>query len=171
MLRYRIVDRFATTATHYWDVFFDADYNRGLYEALDMDYELLELRREGEGSDETIVRRVKLVPRRELPAVMRKFVSGAISYEQRDRFSRRDDRVDVETIPNYLADRFVSKGIYRLLPAADGVERVWEGECACKVPLVGGAIEKLIVDEVQRGYTTTTSFTRDWLARHPASAS
>ncbi|TPV97294.1 MAG: DUF2505 domain-containing protein [Myxococcales bacterium FL481] len=167
MPRYRIVDRFDTSPAHYWHVFFDPDFNAGLYQALEIEFELLELTREGAGESETVLRRARLAPRRELPAVLRKFVNNAVSYEQRERLIARDNRMEVETIPNYLTDRFVSKGIYSLAPTTDGVERTWQGECACKVPLVGGTIAKLVVEEVERSYRTTTQFTREWLANHP----
>ena len=166
MLRYRIVDEFETTVETYWTVFFDPNYNTALYDALDIEYEPLELRREGTGEQETIFRRIRLAPRRELPAVVRKFVQGAVSYEQRDRFSRKDNRIAVETVPSFLADRFISTGVYRVTASPPGVTRTWEGECSCKVPLIGGAVERFIVDEVERGYKTTTTFTRKWLREH-----
>ncbi|MEE9386046.1 MAG: DUF2505 domain-containing protein [Nannocystaceae bacterium] len=168
MPNYRVTDTFATTVPQYWSMFFDPAYNRDLYPALGMDYELLDLRREGSGVDEQIFRRIRLTPRRELPALLRRFINGTITYEERNHFVRASNRVEVETIPNYLADRFLSRGIYSIQATTSGVTRVWDGECECRVPLVGRKIEKFIVDEVRRGYENTTVFTRRWLAAHPA---
>ena len=89
MIKYRIEDEFETTVDGYWEMFFSEDYNRGLWEHLEIDRVQAEFRREGEGEDEVIHRRQKLVPRREVPKLLKKLVGGAIAYEEINVFHRK----------------------------------------------------------------------------------
>jgi hypothetical protein len=167
MIKYRIEDEFETTVDGYWEMFFSDDYNDGLWEFLDIDREQVEFRKEGEGADEVIHRRQKLVPRREVPKVLKKVVGDAIAYEEVNVFRRKASTMEVTTIPNFLSDKFDAKGTYEVKEIGPGrVIRIWEAYCSCKVPLVGGKIEQHIVGEVQDSYRRTTEFTRRWLAQH-----
>ena len=47
------------------------------------------------------------------------------------------------------------------------MRRTWDGEISCKIPFVGGKVEKHIVEEVTQSYRDTTEFTRKWLREHP----
>jgi hypothetical protein len=74
----------------------------------------------------------------------------------------------VETIPGFGADKLTTRGVYRLeVLGPNKVQRIFEGECTCRVPLLGGKVEKAIVDEVRTSYRDTTEFTRRWLREHP----
>lgn len=168
-MRYRIEDAFDVGPRRYWDVFFDEDFNRALFDHIDIDRTLVELEREGEGDDLVIRRAQKLSPRRELPKILRKFVKGAVTYEETNVLTMRDNTMEVETIPTFLAEKVTARGTYRLeIEAPDRVVRVFDGLVECRIPLVGNAIEKVIVDEVRESYRRTTDFTRRWLREHPA---
>jgi len=168
-LKYRIQDTFDTTATHYWEVFFDEEYCRVLFDHIDIAWELLELEREGEGEGLVIRRAQRLTPRREIPRVMRKFVEGAIAYTEHNVFRASDNSMQVRTVPSFLSERVTAQGVYYLeVVEPSRVRRVFDAECTCKVPLVGGTIERHIVDEVKESYRRTTAFTREWLRDHPA---
>lgn len=165
MIKYRIEDEFETTVDAYWEMFFSDAYNAALWEALDIDRVQVEFRREGEGENEVIHRRQKLVPRREVPKVLKKIVGDAIAYEEINVFRRKTSTMEVTTIPNFLSEKFDAKGTYRVEEAGPGrVVRIWEAHTSCKVPLVGGKIEEHIVGEVRDSYARTTAFTRKWLA-------
>lgn len=165
-MKYRIEDTFDVDADQYWKTFFDEDYNRALFEHLDIDYEPISLERTGEGDDLVIVREQRLVPRREVPKIIQKFAKGAIAYREHNRFIARDDRVEVRTVPSFLSEKVVTRGTYWLEPTGDGaVKRIFEGECSVSIPIVGKSIEKVIVDEVTASYARTTAFTREWFAR------
>ena len=169
MIEYRIEDEFATTVDGYWDMFFSDVYNDALWEALDIDRVQTEFRREGEGEDEVIHRRQLLTPRREVPKVMKKLVGGALQYEEINLWHKRSSSMEATTIPNFMSDRVDAKGTYTIKQAGPSrVARIWEAHCACKVPLIGGKVAQHIVDEVRDSYRRTTTFTRKWLAEHPA---
>ncbi len=165
-MRYRIEDGFDVSTDRYWDMFFDETYNTALFEHLGIDRELIELTRTGEGLDRSIHRRQRLTPRREIPAVLQKFARGAVSYVEDNRLILASNAMEVVTTPSFLADKFTSRGTYRLESRSGTIVRVWEAECTCHVPFVGGMIEHFVVDEVQASYRATTQFTRRWLAEH-----
>lgn len=167
MIKYRIEDEFETTVDAYWEMFFSEDYNRALWDHLDIERKQVEFRREGEGEDEVIHRRQKLVPRREVPKVLEKIVGGAIAYEELNVFRRKTSTMQVTTIPNFMSDKFEAKGSYEIKAIGPGkVVRIWDAYCTCKVPLVGGKIEQHVVGEVRDSYARTTAFTRRWIAEH-----
>ena len=165
MIEYEIIDEFATTADRYWDMFFSDAYNAALWAHLDIEREQLEFRREGEGPGEVIHRVQRLTPRRDVPSALRKLVKNAIAYEERNVFRRSDSAMEVVTVPNFFSEKFTAKGIYRIEAAgSDKVRRVWKASCECRVALVGGKVEKHVVEEVKRSYKATTIFTRKWIA-------
>jgi hypothetical protein len=167
MIEYEIRDEFATTPDKYWDMFFSDAYNDALWKHLDIEREVLEFERTGEGQDEVIRRVQRLTPRRDIPSALRRLVSDAIAYEERNVWRRKDNCMEVITIPNFFSDKFTAKGTYVLEPrGGDKLERIWKASCACRVPLVGGKVEKHVVEEVKRSYKATTIFTRKWIAEH-----
>ncbi len=167
-MHYTITDDFDTSLQHYWDIFFDDTYNAELYKRLKIGREVQELQREGEGDDLVIRRKVKLSPQREVPALFAKFVKGAITYTEQNVYTARTSSMDVVTIPGFMADALTTRGIYKVQALGPHkVRRIWDGDVSCKIPLLGGKVEKGIVEEVTQSYRDTTEFTRKWLAEHP----
>jgi hypothetical protein len=169
MIEYEIVDEFPTTPAKYWEMFFSDEYNVALWKHLDIDREVLEFRREGEGESAVIHRTQRLTPRRDVPSALRRLVADSISYVEKNVWRARDSQMEVVTTPNFFADKFTAKGVYRIEPVgADKLRRIWKATCECRVPLVGGKVESHVVEEVKRSYKATTIFTRDWIAKHLA---
>lgn len=166
---YRIEDEFAVTAPRYWEAFFSDDYNKALFESLDIGWELLTLERKGEGDDLVIERRQRLTPRREVPGFLSKFVADKIAYTEHNIFTAKNNHMKTVTTPSFLADKIKTEGLYRLEPVGDSkVLRVWEGLAIAKIPLLGGRVEKYLVEEIRESYRRATAFTRGWHAEHPA---
>jgi hypothetical protein len=167
-MEYRIEDTFDASAERYWEIFFSDEYSAGLWPALDIVRELLVFERKGEGPSLRIHREQRLVPQREVPGFIKKLVGGAITYVEKNDFVAADNAMRTVTIPGLAADRITTTGIYRLEPlGANRCKRIWEGVCECRIPLVGGKVEKQLVDEVRESYRRATVFTRKWIADHP----
>jgi hypothetical protein len=167
-MRYTISDDFDTSLEHYWQVFFDDAYNAELYKRLKVGREVLEVKQEGEGESLVIRRKVKLSPQREVPALVAKFVKGAITYTEQGVFTARTNTLEVVTIPGFMAEQLTTRGTYKVQSLGPTkVRRTWDGEISCKIPLLGGKVEKHIVEEVTASYRDTTEFTRKWLVDHP----
>lgn len=166
-MEYRIEDTFDVSAERYWEMFFSEEYNAALWPALDIGREQLSFDRQGEGAQTRIHREQRLSPRREVPKIIAKLVSGAITYVEKNDFVAANSEMKTVTIPGFAADRITTTGTYRIEPLGeDRCKRVWEGVCECRIPLVGGKIEKLLVEEVRDSYRRTTDFTRKWIADH-----
>jgi hypothetical protein len=168
-MKYRIEDTFDVSAEHYWKTFFDAEFNAALWPALEIECEPLELDRKGEGSDLVIVRKQRLTPKREMPAIIAKFVKGKLSYVEHNVFTARDNTMKTTTTPSFMADKIDTSGTFRIeVLGPNKVNRIWDGNCEVGIPLVGGKVEKLLVEEVRESYRKATEFTRKWHAAHPA---
>ena len=169
-MEYRIEDEFDVGAQRYWDVFFDVAYSTALWETLDIGWELLLLERKGEGADLVIERKQRLTPRREVPGFLSKFVADKIAYTEHNVFTAKTNVMKTKTTPSFMADKIVTEGVYRLDVLGDHkVRRVWEGRAEAKIPLLGGRVEKHLVEEIRESYRRATAFTRKWHAEHPAS--
>lgn len=167
-MKYTIEDIFDVSAARYWQVFFDDAFNAALWPALDIACEPIELRRTGEGDALEIVREQRLTPKREVPALIQKFVKGGFSYTEKNTFKARENMMRTVTTPSFMADKITTHGIYRLeVLGPKQVKRVWEGTVECSIPLLGGKVEKILVDEVRESYRRATEFTRKWHASHP----
>jgi hypothetical protein len=168
-MKYRIEDTFDVSAEHYWKTFFDEEFNAALWPALDIQWEPLSLDRKGEGSELVITRKQRLTPKREMPAIIEKFVKGKLSYVEQNVFTARDNTMKTTTTPSFMAEKIDTSGTFRIeVLGPSKVNRIWDGNCEVSVPLVGGKIEKILVEEVRESYRRATEFTRKWHAAHPA---
>lgn len=166
MIEYRIEDDFEVTAEQYWEVFFSQDYNDALWEELQVDWELLELTRSGEGDAATLMRRMKLAPRREVPGPLKKLVKDGISYEEQNLWRKKDSAMDIIITPNFGANKFEHVGLFSVKDIGEGrCRRTFEAKCSCAIAIVGKAIEKHIVGEVKDSYAASTKFNHAWFKK------
>jgi len=168
-MKYTIEDTFDVSAERYWQTFFDETFNRALWQHLDIEWELLKLEKTGSGADLEIVREQRLTPKRELPAIIQKLVKGKLMYTERNVYKARDSAMKTVTTPSFMADKIDTHGTFRIETLGPNkVNRVWDAVCEVDIPLVGGKIEKLLVEEVRESYRKATAFIRKWHAEHPA---
>lgn len=168
-MKYTIEDTFDVSADRYWEVFFSEEYNQALWPHLRIEHEVLKFERKGEGDDLVIDREQRLTPKREVPALLQKLIKGSITYVEKNHFVAKDNAMKTVTTPSFMADKIDNHGTYRLVELGpDKVKRVWEGVCECRVALVGGKVEKFLVEEIRESYRKATDFTRRWHAEHPA---
>jgi hypothetical protein len=141
-MKYRIEDTFDVSVERYWQTFFDDEFNKALWKELDIEWETLVLDRKGEGSDLVVVRKQKLTPRREMPAIISKFVKGKLSYVEQNVFTAANNTMKTTTTPSFMADKIDTSGTFRIeVLGPNKVNRIWDGNCEVGIPLVGGKIE------------------------------
>ncbi len=132
-----------------WDTFNDPAFEARLEEASGVVYQTL---------DEQVVngievRRIKCTAKKELPGIVAKALgANHLSYTQVNRLDRAKNRLEWEVIPMALADKVVARGVTTLTYANGVSKRLVDGEITVKIPLVGGSIEKTIVNEVRDSY-------------------
>jgi hypothetical protein len=108
--------------------------------------------------------RMRYTSLRPLPPVASRVLGVShLVYEQEETLD--DARLSLDwTVRSPIGgDRFDARGIYHVLPAVPGCERLVRGEIRVTIPLVGGQIEKQIVTEIQRSYDRSAEVMRRWL--------
>jgi hypothetical protein len=162
---FSIAHEFDCDAATYWEIFWDPAFNADLYPKLRCERTLLDQRDE----DDTRVREQEVRPERELPSVLRKFMSGALKYVEHGVFKKPAGPLEVNIKVPALGSRFEMHATYTVTDVAPGrCRRTFEGECMVKVPLVGGTAEKAIVSNLRETYDSAAKVHREWIARRAA---
>ena len=154
----------SATIADVFAAYFDADHQRQQDDALAIaSREVLELVDDGA----VLRRRCRVVPRRQLPAVLRPFVAGgALAYTETATWRRADDVIDLDIRPSLLGGRAHIHGIYALTQrGSNAVHRRYAGEVRVDLPLVAGRIERGIAAEFAAGLPVAAGVTQRWLDR------
>ncbi len=159
-MHFRIEHEFEIDAKAYWDLFFSSDYTEDLYRSLKMrDWEILEQQDDGK----TLRRKVKMTPAQQVPAIFQSVIKDT-GYTEHDVFHRERSSMDVTIEPAIMKNKFDMRGVYSVQPLGEGrCKRVWEGDVKVSVMLIGGQIEKYMVDEMKSSYDIATQVTRRWI--------
>ncbi|MEZ4368688.1 MAG: DUF2505 domain-containing protein [Kofleriaceae bacterium] len=118
----------------------------------------------------TRFRRVsRVVPRRQLPAFVRPFLSGGLSFVETVDWDKAGDTISIEIRPSILGGRAQIHSTYRLVQDGPGaVRRIYAGSVEVDVRLVGGRIERAIVDDLGASMPVSAAVTQAWLDRASA---
>jgi hypothetical protein len=152
-----------------WQVyFFDRDHERGLCERLRLRVVDRELQYEGVGPTLFIRRRMRLLPERAPPALFGRLLGAGRVVTETGDFSAAHRRYSLEFALPLLAGKVRCDGEYTwdTLPSG-GTRRVWRGRCEARVPLVGPALERYLLAEIEASLEDSYAFTRRWLRDHP----
>lgn len=162
-MKLTIAHEFHTDVDTFWSkLFFDPVYNRALYiDALKFpEYNLLEEKDQGS----TVLRRVRVTPKNEAPAVVQKVVGGNFSYVEEGTFDKATKRYRFKAIPDKMADKFVSSGELRAEPLGDKrCRRVAEMNIEVKIFGVGGMVESFIAKSMNESYEQVAAFSNRWI--------
>jgi hypothetical protein len=165
MTHFAFTHEFATDADRYWNVFFDEAYNRELCRRLDISSRTV-LRREEDGA--TIRYEQLVVPRRELPLLVRPILRGDLGYVEKATFYKGMSYMDVTIESTLLKDRADVTAKYSVVPTAPGrVLRTYEGDVHVDLPIVARAIEAAMLQDVRRSFDVAAAVTQAWLAAVP----
>lgn len=112
-----------------------------------------------------VLRRVcNVVPRRQLPAIVRPFVPGDLSYVETVLWRKADDLIEMRIEPAVLGGRVEISATYRVVAAGPGVcRRSYQGRVTVQLRLVGGRIERGIIEDLGRTLETAAACTQEWL--------
>jgi hypothetical protein len=111
------------------------------------------------------LRRVcRVVPRRQLPAIVRPLVSGRLHYLETARWRKAEDTIELAIRPSILSGRASITALYRLSRVGPGaIRRVYEGTVSVDVALLSSRIERGIVAEFERSMPLAAACTQDFL--------
>ncbi len=164
-MHFRYEHEFEIDAGPYWDLFFDDEYVADLFRRLKMkEFRILEKKDDGK----TLHRVVRLLPSIEVPQIFRSVISD-MSYTEHDLFDRARSAMEVRIEPALLKNKFDFKGVYSVQPLGPGrCRRVFEGDCKVSILLLGGQIEKYMVEQVKVSYNVAARVTAEWIAKRKA---
>lgn len=152
-----------TPETYWKKLFFDRDYNETMF-LKDMQfpsYEILELKE----TPERIERRVRVTPPQKAPELIRKLISGTISYEELGTWTAADGVYRFNTVTSMMTDKIKITGTIRAEPSGpDKMVRHAEMDVNVNIMLVGGKVEKFLADELVANWNASALFSNRWLA-------
>lgn len=161
-MEFSFVHEFSIEPQGFWSLFFSEPYEKELFRRLKMkSYSVLERKDEGR-----LYRRVlEFAPEMEVPSWAQSVVRET-RYREHDLLHRDRSVMDVTIEPAILKDRFVMNGVFKVTPLPGGrCRREFSGEIRLLVPLIGGKIEKFLVERMREGYDAAAALTREFIAR------
>jgi hypothetical protein len=116
----------------------------------------------------TLRRSCKVVPRRQLPAIVRPFLRGPLHYIETATWRRADDEIDISIWPSLLKHKPdpTITAVYRLSRRPDGaIHRSYAGTVSVDLALLASRIERGIVAEFERSMPLAAACTQAFLDR------
>ena len=172
-MRFEIEDMFAASRAELEALLEDPE----LYPRMARDLpgiERIELLAQDE-ADGVVRRRVRYTPAgvdERLPAAARgRLTPEMMVWVEESCFFRREHRLEYRVEPN-LPDKwrakFTSRGEFTFAEVAGGVRRTIVGEVTVRMPLVGGLIERRLVQELRTSFRAEAALLAGWLEERRA---
>jgi hypothetical protein len=147
----------------YWRCVFDEEYNRRLnLEAFGYaEYRLLESRED----EHHLIRRSFTKPKSiDLPAALTRALGDGSSVED-GRFDKDTERYQVTWTLSFLGDRVdMGADIWIDEASADRIKRVADVRVDVSLPIIGWALDRAIVADVERAWRVLPEFTRKFVS-------
>ena len=116
-----------------------------------------------------VFRKSRVVPRRQLPAILKPFSSGPLHYIETVTWRKRADEIAIEIRPSLMRGRAKISATYRLDFVSPGsIRRRYAGEVSVDVALISARVERGIVAEFERSMPLAALCTQAWLDRRSA---
>jgi hypothetical protein len=170
-MNFNFSHEFDIDVASYWKIFLSPEFNQDMFlnELKMRKYELLEMKDDGK----KMHREQLAEPSTPIPGFLQSIVksTGYTEIDDLD-WSTNVMRVRIETA--MFKDRFSMFGDYVVTPLDGGkrCRREFKGEVKVSVPLVGGKIEKFMMEQMRDSYDVAARCTRRWIdkfkAEHPA---
>jgi hypothetical protein len=165
-MNYTIAHEFDCDADTFWKIFFDEEFQKDMFAVIGIKERTVH---KFEEDDREIRREVKVVPKRDLPAAMKTLIKGDFGYVEHDVYHKGQNLMDVRIVPTLMSDRFDMKATFRVIPlGGQRVRREFTGTIKVSVPLLGGKIEKSVVEDMQKSYDDAATVMRRWVAKQQA---
>jgi len=115
---------------------------------------------------ETLRRVCRAVPKRQLPALIKPFVSGPLHYLETATWHRGRGEITLEIRPSMLRGRVQIAGTYRLERVGPhAILRRYSGQVSVDIALISARIERGIVQEFEKSMPIAATCTQQWLDR------
>src|SRR5262249_31075375 len=161
MKRGSLVQDMAMDVAEHWRIYLDDAFERELYrDGLRFPvYELLENRE----TESEIIRRIRVVPKLDLPGPVAKVLGSSFAYTEEGRFDKAARLWTSKFIPSVLADRLTSTVAVRAEPAGEGrCRRTIDYTVEARIFGVGGLVESALEKNVRGGWEAGARFMNGW---------
>lgn len=142
----------------FWKTFFDEAYNRALYldELGFRGFEIIE--------QTPTQRKLRIVPKLDMPAPVMKLLGDSFGYEEHGSFDPQASVWRWRMVPNRLADKVTVEGTIRVEPGGPGKsKRHDEVRIEARIFGVGGLLERSTESEVTKAWDAEAAFMNRWL--------
>jgi hypothetical protein len=102
---------------------------------------------------------------RQLPFFVKPLVEGGrLAFHEWQKWKKGSNEVEMSVTPQILGGRVKIAGSYLLTPRGEGeVHRLYKGAITADVRLIGGKVERGILEEFTKGVPSMAACTQQWL--------
>jgi len=163
-MKVRIETQLQVTPETFWTrLFFDDEYNRGLYQALGFQaFEVLKLERHQDGR---IRRLVRAEPPVKAPEFLKQKLAQRLSYLDDGEFDPRTQTWTFTNESNVAKDSTQIGGTIRAEPTPGGALMVVELDLNVKAFGFGGIAERVIEKNARESYRVTSTYLHDYAGK------
>ncbi len=167
-MNFSFVHEFDIDVAGYWKIFLAPEFNKEMFGELKMkEYKVEKLEDDGK----RMHRVQKLEPSTPIPGFLQSVVKSTGYTEVDDLdYSKNVMHVKIET--QMFKDRFHMEGDYIVSPLDGGkrCRREFKGEVKVAMPLIGGRVEKYMMEQLRDSYDIAARVTRRWIEKQKATA-
>lgn len=166
-MKFTIRHPYAIEPEAFWrEVFFDREYNEKLYRE-GLQFEAFDIVEETDPPDGRRTRKVRVTPKIDAPAAIRKVLGDSVSYVEEGRLEVTGPNTPKwlsKVLPSKLADKSTIKAEMWLERTGPGQsDRVAEFDIEVKMFGVGGMVEKFLEKTMRESYQKAADYTNQWL--------
>ncbi|MDP2307494.1 MAG: DUF2505 domain-containing protein [Pseudomonadota bacterium] len=160
-MQIRISHHFPVSPREYWEGTRGSDFDEKIASAGEIDVVVVQRRRDGSRTYDEL----RMSPRKELPALAQRALgTSRFSYVQVVEGDDDTMTTSWKVLSDVIPDKVRCAGTSRVIPAPGGCERIIEGEIKVSIPLLGSAIEKVVLEQLERSYERASEVIRRHLA-------
>jgi hypothetical protein len=167
-MNFSFVHEFDIDPAGYWKIFLAPDFNKEMFGELKMkEYKVLE-----EKNDGKVYHRVQQCePSTPIPGFLQSMIKST-GYTEHDDMQWGTNVMHIRIDTAMFKDRFKMEGDYIVTPLDGGkrCKREFKGEVKVAVPLIGGKVEKYMMEQLRDSYDVAARVTRRWIEKQKPSA-
>ena len=162
-MNFSFVHEFETDPASYWKLFLSPEFNKDMFGELKMKkYEVVEQTDDGK----TFHRKQVCEPSTPIPSFLASVVKST-GYTEIDDMEWGTNKMRIKIETAMFKDRFTMHGDYLVTPLDGGkrCRREFKGEVKVSMPLIGGRIEKFMMEQLRDSYDIAARVTRRWIEK------
>jgi hypothetical protein len=162
-MNFSFVHEFDIDPAGYWKIFLSPEFNKDMFGELKMKkYEVVEVKDDGKHYHRVQV----LEPSTPVPSFLTSVVKST-GYTEIDDLDWASNIMRIKIETQMFKDRFQMHGDY-IVTALDGGKRSrreFKGEVKVSMPLIGGRVEKYMMEQLRDSYDIAARVTRRWIEK------